>query len=194
MASLQSRLNDLITAIGADIKLIKNRVDEVHATSQGNQSGFSTDTLLVGSVVAIPTGKIKDGTKYRVKFNVVKTAAGVAAPVFTVRLGTAGTAADAAKLTLTMAPQTGAIDEGVVEVECSFRGTITSSILQGIASLGHRLAATGLSTSNHSVAVTAAAAADYSGANLKLSLSVNGGASAAWTVNVVNAELTNLVP
>lgn len=194
MASLQSRLSDLITAIGADIKALQNRTQEQHNVSTANQSGFAADTYLTGSDVPIPQGKVRIGTKYRVRFNVVKTAAGVAAPIITVRVGTAGTTADTARAVLTFAAQTAVVDEGEFEIEVVFRASGVSAILQAMGILGHRLAATGLSTSNNSVAVNTGAAFDVTGANLKMGLSVNGGASAAWTVNIVSAELVNLTP
>lgn len=195
MASLASRLGDLITAIGADIKALQNRVADQHNASSATQGpGFAADTYLSGSQITIPTGKIKVGTKYRCKFNIVKTAAGVATPIFTVRVGTAGTTADGARAVLTMAAQTAVVDEGVVEIECVFRQSGVSAILQALASLGHRLAATGLSTANHSVAVATSATFDVTTANLKIGVSVNGGTSAAWTINSVTAELVNLTP
>ena len=194
MASLQSRITDLITAIGADIKQLKNATQDQHNASTAAQSGFAADTYLAGSVVSIPQGKIKVGSKYRVRFDVVKTAAGVAAPIINVRVGTAGTVADTSRAALTFAAQTAVIDEGEFEIEVVFRASGVTAILQALGILGHRLAATGLSTSNNSVAVNTGAAFDVTGANLKMGLSVNGGASAAWTVNVVSAELVNLTP
>lgn len=195
MASLQSRLSDLITAIGADIKTLKNATKDQHNASTANQTGFASDTYLVGSDVPIPQGKVKVGSKYRVRFNVVKTAAGTAAPVITVRIGTAGSTADASRAAMTFAVQTAVVDEGEFEIEVVFRQAGASAILQALGILGHRLAATGLSTSNNSVSIaTSAAAFDVTGAGLKMGLSVNGGTSAAWTVSIVSAELVNLTP
>lgn len=193
MASLQSRILDLITAIGADIKGLRN--SSQYNASTADQTGFASDTYLAGSVVSIPQGKIKIGTKYRVRFNVVKTAAGVAAPVINVRIGTAGTTADASRAALTFAAQTAVVDEGEFEIEVVFRAAGAAAIIQAMGILGHRLAATGLSTSNNSVAVALSVAAfDATLANLKMGLSVNGGTSAAWTVNIVSADLVNLTP
>lgn len=191
---LQDRLSALISAIGADIKALNNRVGDQHNASTANQTGFAADTYLAGSVINIPQGKVKVGTKYRVKFNVVKTAAGVAAPVVTCRVGTAGAIGDAARATLTFAAQTAVVDEGVFELEFDFRAAGASAVIQALGVIGHRLAATGLSTSNNSVVINTGAAFDVSAANLKIGLSVNGGASAAWTVSLVSAELVNLTP
>src|SRR3954470_16494782 len=57
-------------------------------------AGFATDTYLTGSSVSIPTGAPYVGTTYRCLFDVTKTAVGTAAPVVTLRIGTAGTTAD----------------------------------------------------------------------------------------------------
>lgn len=192
--SLQTRLSALITAIGADVKALQNRTTDQHNASTVNQTGFASDTYLAGSRVLIPQGKVKVGTKYRLKFNVVKTAAGTVAPVVTIRVGTAGTTADASRAALTFAAQTAAVDEGVFEIEVDFRVAGATAVLQALGVIGHRLAATGLSTSNNSVAINTGAAFDVTGVNLGIGASVNGGASAAWTVSLVSAELVNLTP
>lgn len=188
--SLQTRLEALVAAIGADIKALGR--PDVHNASVANQSFGNGVTYLTGSDCLIPTGKIKIGTKYRVKFNISKTAAGTAAPVFTIKLGTAGTTADTTRVTLTQAAQTAAIDEAVVEIELTFRAAGATAIASAISSLGHRLAATGFSTSNHGVIQALSASFDATAANLKIGVAIDAGASAAWTVNQVTAELVNL--
>lgn len=195
--SLENRLTALVQAIGADIKVLTNRVSDRFNVSTANQAiSGNNDTYLAGSVIDIPQGKIKVGTKYRLKFNVVKTAAGTAAPVLTIRIGTAGTTADAARAVLTFASQTAVVDEGVFEIECVFRsvGSGVAAILQALGVIGHRLASTGLSTSNNSVAINTGSGFDSTLANLKIGASVNPGASAAWTVSLVSADLVNLTP
>lgn len=195
MASLATRLGDLITAIGADIKALQNKVTDQNNASTANQTGFATDTYLAGSDIAIPQGKIKVGTKYRVKFNAVKTAAGTGSPVISVRVGTAGSVADTARAALTFAAQTSAIDEGQFDIECVFRQSGASALIQALGRLAHRLTITGLnSTAGNTFVINTGAAFDITGPNLKIGLSVNAGASAAWTISVVSAELINLTP
>lgn len=194
--SLQSRLNDLISSIGADIKALQNRTGDQHSTSIQNQviSG-NTDTYVAGSRVTIPQGKIKASTKYRCVFNVVKTAAGTAAPVVTLRIGTAGTTSDVARCTFTFAAQTGAIDEGVIELECVFRVAGASAVIQAFGRLFHRLVTTGLNvTAANTTILSTSAAFDVTGAGLGIGVSVNAGASSNWTVSLVTAELVNLTP
>src|SRR5215204_4414774 len=102
--SLQSRISALITSIGADIKALQNRTFDQHSASVTEQTiSGNSDTYITGSRVTFPTGKIKIGTKYRCKFNVVKTGAGTAAPALNVRVGTAGTTSDTSRATLTFA-------------------------------------------------------------------------------------------
>lgn len=194
--SLQDRLLDLITAIGTDIKTLQAAVSGTaarYATSVTSQTiAGNTDTYLVGSAIDIPQGKIKIGSIYKCKFNVVKTAAATAAPTITVRVGTAGTTADISRAVLTFAVQTAAIDEGQIEIELVFRAAGVSAIIQAVGSLEHRLAATGLSTSGTSVVIVTGAAFDVTGAGLKIGLSVNAGASSSWTVSLVSSELKNM--
>lgn len=188
--SLQSRLSSLITSIGADIKALQN--ESKHNASTANQVLTNGVTYLTGSACDIPTGKIKVGTKYRCKFNIVKTAAGTAAPAFTIKVGTAGTTADTTRVTLTQTAQTAVIDEGVVEIELVFRVAGASAVAQAVSSLGHRLATTGLTTANHSAIIGTSAAFDVTGAGLKIGVAVDVGASSNWTLSLVSAELVNL--
>lgn len=194
MASLATRLSDLITSVGADIKALTNRNYDVHSASTAAQTGFATDTYLAGSGVTIPAGKIKVGTKYRCKFNVVKTGAGLAAPVISVRLGTLGTTGDTARTTLTYAAQTAVIDEGEIEVEVVFRAVGAAGVIQAIGNLAHRLVTTGLNVTAVFTSVKNTSAAFDSTTPTKIGLSVNAGSSAAWTIDLVEAEVLNLAP
>lgn len=178
------------------LRAITNRPREAHNASVAVQGpGFAADTYLVGSSAPIPAGLLQAKSKYRCRFNVVKTAAGVAAPVIQVRFGTAGSTADAARCTLTFAAQTAVIDEGLFEVEVVFRtvGAGTAAVLQAVGALLHRLSITGLSVDVSGVKLSTSAGFDSTVANSIIGLSVNGGASAAWTIQVVSAELVNLV-
>jgi hypothetical protein len=157
------------------------------------QAGFAADTYLAGSSLLLPTGLIKAGTSFYWVFDAVKTAAGTAAPTVILRFGTAGAIGDAARVTFTFSAQTGVVDRAIFEVWANFRsvGAGTAAVLAGIAKLRHQLAVTGFNTVQpagmQTLAVTSGGfdstpAASYAG------LSVNGGASAAWTVTVVQAQ------
>lgn len=192
---LQGRLSALITAIGADIKSLRTRNYDAHAASTVTQNGFATDTYLAGSGVTIPAGKIQIGTKYRCKFNVTKSAAGVVAPVITVRMGTLGTTGDAAVNTLTYTAQTAVVDEGEIEVVVVFRAVGTSTaIAQAIGNLIHRLVTTGLNATATFTSIKNTSATFNSTTVTRIGLSVNAGTSASWTMDLVEAAVENLAP
>lgn len=174
---------------------VKGRSSVNNAAVSTPGAGFAADTYLVGSSCAIPASSLQAKAMYRCKFSVVKTAAGVAAPVINVRIGTAGTTADTSRGTLTFAAQTAVIDEGFFEIFCTFNsvGSGTSAVLRSVGTLAHRLAATGLSTDATGVKTAVSGGFDSTVASSIIGLSVNGGASAAWTIDLVQAELFNLV-
>lgn len=161
-------------------------------------AGYAADTYLAGSSINMPAGGPVVGARYKLVFDMVKTAAGVAAFVVTIRYGTAGTTADTALLTFTFTAGTAAADTGKIEIDLHFRtvGSGTSAVVVGMASLIHVLAATGLT------ALGAAGAAvivnqvssgfNSTPAGSILGASVNGGASFSGTCSLVEAEAFNL--
>lgn len=185
-ASKKMTLNQLVAYIEAR--------GRVHNASTANQSGFSADSYLLGSDVSIPQGRIQAKSKYWCKFNVTKTGAGTATPILNIRVGTAGSAnvTDASRGTLTFSAQTAVADEGTFEINAIFRAGGASAILATSAQLSHRLSITGLGVGVSEPEFSLASAFDVTGAGLFIGLSVNGGTSASWTVNVVDAMLSNL--
>lgn len=181
------------------VAYIEGRGRQNNASVANQGAGFATDTYLTGSYVTIPTNpaggnRLQAKSKYRLRFNATKTAAGTATPIINVRLGTAGTTADTSRLTLTHAAQTAVIDEMVYDLSVVFRtvGSGTSAVIAGIGVLDHRLASTGFANVNTSIQQGVSAGFDSTVASLGIGVSVNGGTSAAWTVNLVEAELYNL--
>ncbi len=162
-----------------------------HAASISSQIGFATDTYLVGSDILLPAG-LQQRSIYRCQFNVSKTGAGVAAPQVLIRVGTAGSTADTARVTLTFAAQTAVADEGVIEVWVGFRAVGASATFQATGRLTHSLASTGLSNVPASIKNNLSTSFDSTIASTKIGLSVNAGASASWTVNLVQAEIRNV--
>jgi hypothetical protein len=158
-------------------------------------AGFAADTYVAGSGLLIPNGRLKAQTIYRCTFDVSKTAAGVATPIINVRIGTAGSTADASRGTHTFPAQTAVVDQGVFEVWAAFRtvGAGTAAVLQSRCRLTHGLSITGFSTSVSPVTVATSAGFDSTPNGSIIGISVNGGASAAWTITLVEAELVNLV-
>jgi hypothetical protein len=167
--------------------------------TQYNQStaaqgpGFAADTYLTGSSIAIPASSLKVGSRYRVVFDVSKTAAGTAAPSIFVRFGTSGSASDAGRATLAFPVQTAAADDGRFEVLVTFQSGGAATVIQAIGTLTHRLQVTGLSNLPSPTVRSTSVAFDSTIANSTIGVSVVGGASAAWTVRLVHATLENLV-
>lgn len=193
--SLQTRLGALITAIGADIKALQNKVgNQYNGSTTAQTLGNASDTYLAGSAVTFPAGKIKVGTVYRCKFNVVKTAAGTTGAVISLRVGTNGSVSDSSRAACTYAAQTAVIDEGTFTIEAIFRVAGGSAVIQILGTLLHRLSTTGLCTTGyHSFVQQFGSAFDVTTAT-KIGISVNVGTTSAWTISFVSAELVNLTP
>lgn len=150
-----------------------------------------TDTYLVGSNIS--TGTIKAGSIVNWDIAVVKTAAGVAPPVFTVRFGTAGTVSDSVLLIFTGSAQTAVADGGVISIKCTFKtvGSGTGAVLAGYYTLIHNGGNTGLSTVPVNFAFQTSAGFNSTLNNAVLGISIDSGLAAAWTVNQVTVKLEN---
>jgi hypothetical protein len=158
-----------------------------------DQALAAADTYVTGSNLAIPAHLLQVGTKFRWRFVLTKTAAGVAAPVWIVRVGVAGTVADAAILTFTqVALQTAAIDAATVDITAVLRNVGAAGVLAGGLRMNHVLAATGFSTLTMNVQQVTSAGFVTTVANSIVGVSANGGAASAWTVQVVDAEAFNI--
>lgn len=153
----------------------------------------AADTYLTGSSLAIPPSlAMQAGTSFRWTFAATKTAAGTAAPVWRVRIGTAGTTADTAVLTFTGPAQTAVVDTAVITVDAVLRNTGAAGILAGSLVLTHNLAATGFANIGTPVLQVTSSGFVTTTANLVVGVSVDPGASGVWTHQVVQAELLNL--
>lgn len=157
-------------------------------------AAYAADTYLAGSGVTIPSaGDFAVAEQYICRFDMTKTAAGTAAFVITVRMGTLGTVSDAAILTFTFGAGTAAADTGLFEVLVTFQtvGSGTSAVIQGAASCIHHLAATGLvSTGASGVGIILGTSAGFNSTTpTVIGLSVNGGASFSGTNTIVQARL-----
>jgi len=154
----------------------------------------AADTYLTGSGLTVPTGlTLQVGTVMKWRFVMTKTGAGVASPVWTVRIGTAGTTADAAILTFTqVAAQTAAVDTGIVDIVAVLRNVGAAGILAGGLSMLHVLAATGFSTLTENVMQATSAGFVTTTAGLIAGVSVNPGAAGVWTHQVIQSEMLNI--
>ena len=155
-------------------------------------AGFAADTYLAGSNITV--AGLQAGSRYHMVFEVSKTAAGLATPILTIRFGTNGSVADTARCTLTWTAQTAATDTGTFEVWVTFRtvGAGTAAVLQCVGQRRHGASITGLGTLVAETKNATSAGFDSTVANSIIGTSVNGGASAAWTITLVQAELENI--
>ena len=194
-------VNDAGTTKKITLAQINAYCEPLYNASVANQgAGFASDTYLTGSSIAIPSGRLQAKTMYECVFNVTKTAAGTAAPAINIRFGTAGTTADASVCAMTHSAQSAVTDEGLFVVRAIFRtvGSGTSAVIQGVSMLEHEkgygnTASTGLSVVSADHVATTGGGFNSTVASSIIGLSVNGGASASWTVNLVQAKLMNLL-
>jgi hypothetical protein len=154
----------------------------------------AADTYITGSGLTVPTGMLLQvGTRFKWRFYITKTAAGVASPVFTIRVGTAGTTADAARVTFTqVAAQTAAVDAAFVEISAILRNVGAAGVLAAGLCMNHVLATTGFSTLGTNVQQVTSAGFDTTVAGTIIGVSVNPGAAGVWTFPVVGAQMLNI--
>jgi hypothetical protein len=146
-------------------------------------AAHSVDTYYKG--IKLPSISMQAGMTIEWEFSVTKGAAGTAAPIYTVRIGAAGTVADTARLTLTGPAQTAAADSAIIQVRVTVRSVGAAGVLRGFARVDHNLAATGFANTPAGFSLTEATAAGFDNSALGgqfIGLSVNPGASGAWVV------------
>ena len=161
------------------------------ATAKTSQiAAHSADTYYTG--IQLPSFGVQAGTWFEWLFPVSKGAAGVAAPVYTIRIGAAGTTADTSRLALTGPAQTAAADTGFVRILVTVRNVGASGILRGMAHMQHNLAATGFANTPAGFSLVEASSAAFDNSalgGLIVGLSVNPGASGAWVVEQVHQRI-----
>lgn len=167
------------------------RGSTTNASTATVSGGYAADTYLAGSNISIPVPAAT--CTYYCSFDVTKTAAGVATPIITIRMGTLGTTADTAILALTFGAGTAAVDTGIFEVWATFRtvGSGTTAVLNAKARVTHHLAATGITSTGASgtgIILGTSSGFNSTTANSILGLSLNGGTSAAFTVTNVQSN------
>lgn len=169
-----------------DTGRVKGSLSRNDATaSQG--AGFATDTFVTNSGILIPSCGMKAGQLYRWWIAGSKTAAGIAQAVYTIRVGPNQSTADTSRLALTAVAQTAVADNGILCVILQVRNVGAAGVLAGCAAwMKTQAGILGLGGSIDGVAASfdnSAVAGQYVG------LSINGGASAAWTLTVCSGEL-----
>lgn len=152
----------------------------------------AASALLTGSVLSVPSTKLKIKSRAYWKLVLRKTAAGTAANAFIVRLGTLGTIADAAVITFNLPVGTAVIDQAMIEIDVVCRGPLSGAgILCGSLWLGHNLAATGFATVPNVMLQQNSAGVNVTTAGLKMSLSCTTAALTVLTFQQVISQYTD---
>lgn len=158
--------------------------------SVADQALGAADTYVTGSRLLIPSVGLQVGSRIRFRWSAVKTAAGTATPIYTVRLGTAGTTADTSVWTHTGVAQTAVAETGWFELNLTVRAIGASGVIHGVLIVTRTggTAATGLAAVPVAI-VTGAAASNVWASSQGIGLSINPGASSAWTVGQFQTDL-----
>lgn len=159
-------------------------------------AGYAVDTIMAGSVIALPSGITLAGIQYRCEFDMVKTAAGVGAPIVNIRFGTTGTVADPSICAMTFGAGTAAADTGKFTIVGTLRsaGAPTAAVLAGSTMINHQLTNTGLTSTGLAgtgQVSTVGGGFNSTPANSAMSVSFNGGALFSGTCTYVQATLSN---
>ena len=148
-------------------------------------AGFSSDTYVTGSGIKVPECGMQVGQVYRWFLTVAKTAAGTDQVDYTIRIGAAQTTADTARWQVTAGvAQAASADSGVIIVTCVVRSVGASGVIA--AGVGVAAGGSGFGGGVHAASSSfdnSALGGQYVG------LSINAGASAAWTLEHVTGEL-----
>jgi hypothetical protein len=137
----------------------------------------TTEVYLTNSNLLIPAAGMQAGQTYVWHITVSKTAAGVAAPIWTFRIGAAGAIGDTSRLALTSGQiQTAAVGDGILTAVLMVRSVSATGVIVGSGGTGPAPFGGGGSGASGTFDNTALAG-QYVG------LTVTTGTSAAWTVN-----------
>jgi hypothetical protein len=154
-----------------------------------NQTVNAADTYLNDSDLLIPSFGAQARARFLWMISASKTAAGVATPIYTIRIGAARTTGDAARLVLTGPAQTAIADIGTLYVMATMRSIGAAGVLQASAWWVHRGASVGFANDVTGHVEGTSAAFDNSALSGQfVGLSVNSGAAGVWTVTQVCAQ------
>lgn len=160
-----------------------------HRTTVANQAGFASDTYVTGSGILVPSFGVQAQTMLEWVISASKTAAGIAAPAYNFKVGVLQTTGDATFLTLTGSAQTAVVDRGILTLLMTCRSVGGTGVFQATACWNKNAAATGFASSDAgAVQGTSAGLNNSAFGGVFIGLSINGGASAAWTVTQVRAD------
>ena len=161
-----------------------------NSSTANTAAGFAADTYVAGSSILIPPQNFKTGTGYRCRISITKTAAGVAGLTATLRVGATASTSDSSYFALSLSVQTAATDTTLLTYEFMTRSTGAS------AALVAHLSSISQPTTGFSSLLKGANGTNTGDITAwpgkYIGVSLNGGASAAFTVNMVQAEIYNI--
>jgi hypothetical protein len=158
-------------------------------------AGFAADTYVTDSDILLPGFSMQARSIIRWVISASKTGAGVATPIYTIRTGAARTTSDTSRLVLTGPAQTAIADIGTLTIILTVRLVSAVGVIQGTAWWDHRGTAAsstvGTGFANDATGHVEGTSGTFDNTALGgqfIGLSINGGASAAWTLTQVRAE------
>lgn len=152
-------------------------------------AAHSADTYYKG--LQLPSFSMQAGMTFMWEFFSTKPAAGVAAPIYTIRIGANQSVADTARLTLTGGVQTAAADLAFIKLMVTVRSVGVAGVIQGVVVLQHNLAITGFATTPAGFSMVEGTSAGFDNTALQgqyIGLSVNPGTAGAWVTNLAFAR------
>lgn len=172
-----------LTVLDDGGKFRSGNMSENAATAQ--QTGFATDTYVTGSGILIPSFGMQVGQLYCWEIGIEKTAAGTAALAVTIRTGSNQSTADTSRCALVQTvAQTATASANILLVRAFVRTVSASGVL--IGSMG----STGTQMGDGD-RIVSATFDNTAMAGLYVDLSMNGGASASYTIDYVKGWLVN---
>lgn len=168
-------------ATAAQIETYINKTPNFSTAAQSITA--NTVTYLTNSGILIPPEGIVAGQMYRWYLGISKTAAGTATPIWTPRIGSAQTTADTTVLTITGTAQVATLSGSLIIITCLIRTASATGVIVGSVNTGAASFGIGGNVVSGSFDTTGKA-------GQRFGICVNSGASAAWTVNAVKAEIT----
>ena len=160
-----------------------------NASTASQAPAAAVRTYLNGSALRVSPVGLVAGARLRWRFNMTKTAAGVAASTIDIAVGTAGTTADTARVSFAKPAGTAVVDEGTVFIEAIVRSVSATGVVVGQFSMTHNLAATGHAVIPCVDVNTVSAAFDNTSEELVIGLCLTSGAADAITIQQLIAEL-----
>ncbi len=186
-ADLKARTVNVTTDI--QVNGTSTGIDYINA-STATQTPAAVDVYVTGSSVVVPAGAFKAKGQYHCVFDVTKSA-GTGAIVIILRVGTAASTGDAARITWTFAAGTGVADSGTFDVYATWRtvGSGTSAVITGYVRAQHNLATTGLISDGTNKTIVGPTSSGFdSSTATTIGVSFNGSTAFAGSIACVQAQ------